>query len=133
MGTPVRLSNSLISFQYKGLTSLLTVWGLAVPSTWVTGWNFLLPFRVDFKGKEHKGGLYRISKIPVALLFQNRRGKRPEGFPLFYLKVYNILHLPPSGIAQKAAVSQCPGSPFHTPLKPAYQLTICKDSGDLPA
>src|SRR6202022_934247 len=35
-GTPVRFSNSLIRFQYKGLISFSTVWGRALPSTCVT-------------------------------------------------------------------------------------------------
>src|ERR1700730_8257764 len=76
--------------------------------------------------QQHVGRRTIKFKVVGDILFQDRRRERPESFPILDLKIQFFLHLRVPCVPQDAAITQSTRAEFHSPLKPANDISILK-------
>ena len=91
---------------------------------------FLVAERVDLL---HERVTSRINKIVVDSFFQDRRSEGAEFFAKFDFCVDELAHVRAARIRQDAAISNGPGAPFHSSLKPSDDVAIGQEARRGPA
>ena len=128
-GTPVRLPNSLIRFQYSGLISFSTVCGRALPSTCVTdGMTSRFSGRTGFV-RIMNGESQACSRYSPRHFLQHGRRKRAPPFAEFDRVVHFGVHFRIARIGQDRAVSQRARAELHSSLEPTDDFSIGEKFG----
>src|SRR5689334_21574981 len=71
---------------------------------------------------------FQLKKL-MGTLQRNRAGKRTERFTMLDAPIDDIFHFFRGRACEDAAVSQRPGTIFHTPLEPSQNLSRSKALG----
>src|SRR5436309_1161626 len=91
---------------------------------------FIIADRVDLL---HEGVASGIDEIIVDSFFQNRRSEGAEFFAKFNFRIDELAHVRAARIRQDAAISNGPGAPFHSSLKPSDDVAIGQEARRSPA
>ena len=105
-GTPVRLPNSLMRFQYSGLISFSTVCGRALPSTCVTDGMTSALFRTDRIRENHERRIASMFEIFSRRFFQHGGRERTPPFAEFDRIIHFGVHFRITRIRQDRAMSR---------------------------